>query len=273
VVEPQARNTTAAVLLAVLKARERFGEHAIVGVFASDHRIEDPVRFRELIQLAQHSLETNDAIITLGIQPDHASTGYGYIKAGESIGNGVYRVQTFVEKPNLETAQAYLESERYFWNAGMFIFRISTMIEEFKVHATEFLLQLEHIFQNRNALQAAYALLPKISIDYAIMEKSSKVMVIPAKIGWDDMGDWNALERLLKTSDSNIEIGQHVGLDTNGILLYTTPSNDLIVTIGLEDVLIVRDGDCTLIAKKNRTQDIRQLVERLKQHPDLRKYT
>jgi mannose-1-phosphate guanylyltransferase len=272
-VEPEARNTAPAVLLAALKARDRFGDQAIIGVFASDHRIVDSKKFEQRIQTALETLNVQDAIITLGIQPDHPSTGYGYIKAGRTVRAGVREVNKFVEKPDLQTAQTYLDSGEFFWNAGMFIFRIATILEEFQTHAPEFLSILEGHYQNRLDLASAFAALPKLSIDYAILEKSKRVLVVPADIGWDDMGDWNALERLLKTSESNIEIGQHVGLDSSGMLLYTTPSNDLIVTIGLEDVLIVRDGDCTLIAKKSRTQDIRQLVQRLKEHPELKKYT
>jgi mannose-1-phosphate guanylyltransferase len=272
VVEPESRNTAAAVLLAALRVRERFGENSIMGVFASDHRIEHAHAFQDVISAALHVLETENAIITLGIKPTHAATGYGYIHAGSALNSNARTVNAFVEKPDLQTAEAYLMSGQYYWNAGMFLFRTSTILEEFRQHAPDLLDALEPHHHARAELAQAFTSLRKISIDYAILEKSSRVLVIPADFGWDDLGDWNALERLLKTSNPNVEVGQHMGLDTSGALLYTTTGDDLIVTIGLEDVVIVRDGECTLIARKNRTQDIRKLVERMKTHPQLKRY-
>jgi mannose-1-phosphate guanylyltransferase len=272
IVEPESRNTAAAVLLAALRVRERFGEDAIMGVFASDHRIEHAHAFQDIISTALQTLEHHDAIITLGIKPDHAATGYGYIHAGQALDSSVRRVNAFVEKPDAETAETYIVSGQYYWNAGMFLFRAKTILEEFRQHAPDLLEAIEPHHHSRVDLAQAFKDIRKISIDYAILEKSSRVLVIPADFGWDDLGDWNALERLLKTSNPNVEVGQHMGLDTSGALLYTTTGDDLIVTIGLEDVVIVRDGECTLIARKDRTQDIRKLVERMKTDPELKKY-
>ena len=272
VVEPQAKDTAAAVLLAALRVKDRYGEDAVMGIFASDHRIEHAHAFQDVIATALQTLETEDAIVTLGVKPNHPATGYGYIQSGEALNSRVHRVNRFVEKPDLETAEQYVTSGQYSWNAGMFIFRVSTILEEFKTHAPDLFNALSANHQNRSSLVEVFENLQKISIDYAILERSKKVLVISADFGWDDLGDWNALERMLKTSNPNIEVGQHVGLDTSGAILYTTTGDDLIVTIGLEDVVIVRDGDCTLIVKKDRTQDIKKLVDRLKQNPKLMKY-
>lgn len=272
VVEPEAKDTAAAVLLAALRVKERFGPDAVIGIFASDHRIADRLGFEAVIATALQTLETEEAIITLGIKPTYPATGYGYIQAGASLTPGVHRVNKFVEKPSLNVAENYVTSGEFSWNAGMFLFRTSTILEEFSAYTPDLFRTLLASHQTRSMLVQAFASINKISIDYAILEKSSKVLVISADIGWDDLGDWNAIERLLKNSNPNIEVGQHVGLDTSGAILYTTTGDDLIVTIGLEDVVIVRDGDCTLIAKKDRTQDIKKLVERLKQHPELARY-
>jgi mannose-1-phosphate guanylyltransferase len=270
IVEPQSRNTAPAVLLATLRVREMYGEDAIVGVFSSDHRVEDVLGFHEAVNTAVRAVEFEAGIATIGVQPTFPATGYGYIQSGQRLIDGVQRVERFVEKPDLETAETFLARGGYSWNAGIFVFRVSTMLEEFALYAPEILAELEHC--PRRELAAAYERLTKVSIDYAVLEKSQRVFVVPSSFGWDDLGDWNALERLLKTSNPNVEIGQHIGLDTNGAILYTTTGEDLIVTIGLEDVVIVRDDQCTLIARKDRTQDIRKLVERMKSHPELKKY-
>ncbi len=274
IVEPEAKDTAAAVLLATLRIAKTHGEEAIIGIFPSDHRIGNAIAFQDSVNHAIRTAASSNAIVTLGMTPQYAAIGYGYIESGAPHSEGVQHVKRFVEKPNLETAEKYLERGGYHWNAGMFIFRASVMIELFKQLAPELYNQLEAA-DTRTALKAAFETIRKVSIDYAILEPASiegRVVVIPAEFSWDDLGDWNALARVLQGTNPNLEIGQHIGLDTSGAIMYTTTGNDLIVTLGLEDVVIVRDGNSTLIARKDRTQDIRKLVERMKTHPELSKY-
>ncbi|MEL6816642.1 MAG: sugar phosphate nucleotidyltransferase, partial [Cyanobacteria bacterium J06598_3] len=157
-------------------------------------------------------------------------------------------------------AEKFVASGDYSWNSGMFIFPAAVMIAELKTHAPEM----------TNALLEkgvdAYATLEKLSIDYAVMEKTDRAYVVPADFGWDDLGDWNAIERLqrtLKGDVKNVELCQHVGLDTTGSILYSADPDEVIVTIGLDDVVVIRDGNATLIVKKDRTQEIKQAVKTL----------
>jgi mannose-1-phosphate guanylyltransferase len=276
IVEPEAKDTAAAILLAALRVAKSHGQDAVLGIFPSDHNIGNPLEFQDTVRQAIEAAEKSDCIVTLGMQPSFPSTGYGYgyIEAGTAKEAGVFGVKRFVEKPNLETAEGYLARGGFYWNGGMFFFRAITILSAFQRHAPDLLAALEPA-QSFKALKDAFSSLRKISIDYAILEPCSleaKVLVLPAEFAWDDLGDWNALARLLQGSNPNLEIGQHIGLDTSGAIMYTTTGEDLIVTLGLEDVLIVRDGLVTLVAHKSRTQDIKKLVGRLKSVPDFEKF-
>jgi mannose-1-phosphate guanylyltransferase len=208
------------------------------------------------------------SIVTLGITPSYPSTGYGYIEQGEQTGSfgglPVYSVTRFTEKPDCETAEGFLATGRFSWNSGIFIFRAGVVLEELRTHAPEIIGPLEQ------KGSAAYPQLPKKSIDYALMEKTQLTYVIPASFGWDDLGDWNAIERLLKGDAPNVELAKHVGMDTQGSIFYATGEDEVIVTIGLEDVVVVRDRNVTLIVKKDRTQEIKQVVKALQDDPKLR---
>jgi mannose-1-phosphate guanylyltransferase len=274
IAEPEAKDTAAAILLATLRIIKMHGTDTIIGVFPSDHNIGSQIEFQNTIEHAHKLAENNHAIVTLGIKPTFASTGYGYIQSGTDHNQHSKTVQRFVEKPNLETAETYLERGGYYWNGGMFIYKTSVMQNAFTKYAPDILEALEHCKNNRE-LKNAYQNIRKISIDYAILEPSSlanEVLVVPTTFLWDDLGDWNALARLLQGDNPNLEIGSHLGLDTSGAILYTTTGDDLIVTLGLEDVLIVRDGNVTLVAHKHRTQDIRHLVAKLRAEPEFVKF-
>ena len=265
-VEPQGRDTAPAVAWATLEVAKRYGDDVVCGFFPADHYITDQVRYCDTLRSAMELAVSAGAIATLGITPTFPSTGYGYIEQGDSAGTfsagsvtdlPAYKVSRFAEKPDKATAEKFLASGRYSWNSGMFIFPAAVMIAELKAHAPEMTTAL--IEQGVEA----YAHLEKLSIDYAVMEKTDRAYVVPANFGWDDLGDWNAIERLMKGEAENVEMCQHVGLDTAGSILYSADPDELIVTIGLEDVVVVRDGNATLIVKKDRTQEIKQAVKAL----------
>lgn len=266
-VEVQGRDTAPAVAWATLEIARRYGEETVVGFFPADHWIPDQAAFNETLEAAAALAVQHQAITTLSIAPTYPSTGYGYIEHGEKVGlyqgHSGYKVNRFTEKPDLATATAFVESGHYGWNAGMFVFPAKVMLEELHAYAPEIIEPLEQ----QGA--ACYPTLPKLSIDYAVMEKTQKAYVVPVAFNWDDLGDWNAIDRLMKNGKPNVELAQHVGLDTKGALLYSNDEDDLIVTIGLEDTVVVRDGKVTLIVKKDRTQDIKKVLAMLQADPNL----
>jgi mannose-1-phosphate guanylyltransferase len=265
--EPEGRDTAAAVAWATLEVAKRYGDDVVVGFFPADAWIGDAEAFAKTIESAVALAEHTGAIVTLGITPTFPSTGYGYIQQGIASGKyhdlDTYRVDRFTEKPDLETAKSFIDSGDYTWNSGIFIFTANIAIAELQSHAPE-LMQL--LLETG---VSGYATLPKISIDYALMEKTKLTHVIPAEFGWDDLGDWNAIERLMKGDNINVELANHVCIDTQGSVLYTSNSDEVVVTIGLEDLVVVRDGDVTLIVAKHRTQEIKQIVNKIKENKEL----
>lgn len=266
-VEPEGRDTAPAVAWSTLEVAKRYGDQVTVGFFPADHWITDQTVFEQTLAAAADVAKQAAAIVTLGITPTHPATGYGYIEQGEKLGlygenYPAFKVDRFTEKPDRDTAQQFLDSGRFSWNGGMFVFQASVALNELRQHAPEILQPLAETGI------AAYPTIPKKSIDYALMEKTDRACVLPIKFGWDDLGDWGAIERLLKTDNPNVELAQHVGLDTQGALFYATNEDELIVTIGLEDTVIVRDGKVTLIVKKDRTQEIKNVLKMLHSRPE-----
>ncbi|HBW56370.1 MAG TPA: mannose-1-phosphate guanylyltransferase [Oscillatoriales bacterium UBA8482] len=266
--EPEGRDTAAALTWTTLEVAKRYGEEAVIGFFPADHWIAEPDKFRQTLKAAEVLAKTQDVIVTLGVKPTYASTGYGYIEQGEEIGTfdgfPAYKVARFTEKPNRETAENFLETGRFSWNGGIFVFRVGVVLAELKTYVPELVSALEAKGKD------AYPELKKISIDYALMEKTQKACVLPVEFGWDDLGDWNGLERLLGGDKPNVELTTHVGLDTKGAILFSSNSDEVIVTIGVEDLVVVRDGNVTLIAKKDRTQEIKQVLKQLGDDPKLK---
>ena len=245
---------------------QRYGEDAVIGFFPSDHWIANQEAFAHTLHAAIQLAISQPAIVTLGIKPTFPATGYGYIEQGEKIDNflelSAYHVTRFTEKPDQETAAAFLSTGQFSWNSGMFVFRAGVILSELRTHAPEFITPLE---QQGTVI---YPQLPKKSIDYALMEKTSLAYVLPVEFGWDDLGDWNAIERLLQQEKTpNVELANHIGLDTKGCIIYSSNPEDAIVTIGLDDLVIVRDRHVTLIVKKERTQEIKQVLKTLRDDP------
>ena len=269
-VEPEGRDTAPAVAWTTLEISQRYGEETAIAFFPSDHWIGDRPAFEKTICAATELARSAEAIVTLGITPNYASTGYGYIEQGEGINNygdlSAYKVSRFTEKPDRTTAESFISTGRYSWNSGMFIFRAGVFLEELMRYAPQIITPL------KEKGSQAYSELEKKSIDYALMEKTQLAYVIPADFDWDDLGDWNALERVLQGDKDNLELANHVGKDTKGTIIYGSDEGEVIVTIGLEDVVIVRDRNATLIVKKNRTQEIKQVLKLLQADPKQQKF-
>ncbi len=267
--EPTGRDTAPAAALAALELRAKVGGDAIMGLFPSDHRVGDVAAFHDTLRQAVTLTETTDGIVTLGIKPDRPATGYGYIEQGEPTTGG-YKVARFVEKPDLASAQTYLETGRYSWNGGIFLWRVQSILDELCRYAPGLLNPLAEA-HSAGRVHEVFPGLQKISIDYAVMERTQKAYMVPADFGWDDVGDWQALERLLHKdhSDTNTVVGQHIGLETSGNIIYTESEEDIVATLGVEDLVIVKRHNAVLLMRKDRVQDLKQLLadERLLNFP------
>jgi mannose-1-phosphate guanylyltransferase len=259
-VEPEARDSGPAIAMAMLLLDERH-PGSIVGVFSSDHRIADVPAFQLAVRDTAAMAQRHDGLMTIGITPTHPATGYGYVKRERAVDQG-YRVERFVEKPSLEHARAYVKSGYYFWNAGIFVWRPRTALAELELHAPEIVVPLREALA-RGQVDTVFPTLPRISIDYALLERSPRVFMVQGTFGWDDVGDWIALERLVGrgTADPlNTVVGHHVGLRASGNIVYTEDPNDVVVTVGVEDLVIVKRGNTVLLLRKDRVSDMKEIL-------------
>jgi mannose-1-phosphate guanylyltransferase/mannose-6-phosphate isomerase len=267
VVEPEGRNTAPAIALVAYKLHKR-DKNALMIVLPSDHHVADEPRFIETVRRAVPLAEAG-RIVTFGIKPTKPETGFGYIKAGREIEPGAFKVASFVEKPDRKTAEGYVKDGSYYWNSGMFLFRAADMIEEIKAHMPEMHKAFAHVARALNtdeedaALAKIYPGLPNESIDYGVMEKSGRMAVVASDFPWSDIGSWSALDEVMQADrDGNVAIGNTVGIDCRNSIFYA--GSKLVAAIGLTDMVVVDTKDATLISPKDRVQDVKKLVERLK---------
>lgn len=262
--EPAKRNTGPAIALALKYAVDRLGAapEEVVFVCPSDHVITPEEDFIAYLKKCEH-LAKNGDIVTLGIFPSRPETGYGYIKRlKEKCPQGSHRVEKFIEKPNLTSAQEYLHSGDYLWNSGMFAFSIQTLLNEIQKNATDIFECLRGGYED---VLANFSNMPDISIDYAVMEKADSVVVLPLHLTWSDVGSWDNVYDMLEKDDSqNAKVGQVVDIETKNCLILG--GKRLITTIGLEDMLIIETDDVVLVSKRKESQKVKQLVEKLKLH-------
>ncbi len=279
--EPVGRNTAPAIALAALTATQQ-GEDPLLLVLAADHVIADTTAFQQAVALARQAAEAG-ALVTFGIVPTQAETGYGYIEVGNgesgigrhqpgsTLPDGAHLVKRFVEKPNAQTAAAYVESRRYLWNSGMFLFRASVLLAELARFAPQMLetchaalaaSQKDLDFIRLDA--TVFAACPEDSIDYAVMEKTDKAVVVPLDAGWSDVGSWSALWAMAKQdSDGNVSRGDVLTHDSHNCYLHGSERR-LLATVGVEDLVVVSTADAVLVAHKSRVQDVKKIVDRLK---------
>ncbi|MDI6703342.1 MAG: mannose-1-phosphate guanylyltransferase [bacterium] len=269
--EPTGRNTLPAISLASLWV-EKENKDGILVVLPSDHFIKDKDRFLKTLKAGVKYAEKLDCLITMGITPTRPETGYGYIEAGHEAGKeddiSVNRVNAFREKPEQETARSFIRKGNYFWNSGMFIFKVSTLIRAIQEHRPklyENLMELKvHLGKRtwKGALNRFYTQIESESFDYGIMEHAKNILVIKADFGWDDVGDFSALERIYdKDRDGNIHRGECALFETKDVIVL---SENLVVTLGVKDLVVVNTKDVTFICNKKRTQDVKKVVEFLK---------
>ena len=270
IVEPQGRGTGPAIGLGAIHLLRQDPE-AIMAVLTADHFIIDAARFCQVLTAAAQVAEDGH-LVTLGIAPSFPSTGYGYIKQGESLGGAegfpVYRAERFTEKPTLETALHMVESGEYSWNSGMFIWRVDRVLEEFQRQMRDFYVQLAQVETTlggtgyQPTLNRVWPEVVKQTIDYGVMEGAEDVTVIPVDIGWSDIGSWTSLSEILPTdSEGNTIVGPHVGIDTRETVVFG--GKRLIATIGLEGMVIVDTEDALLVCPRDREQEVRAIVRQL----------
>lgn len=274
-IEPSPRGTASVVALAaaVLQMRD---PQAVMTIQTADHHIRDRKLFGTLIRTAMDVAEKN-YLVTLGITPTFPSTGYGYIQQGDVLEGEyeypVYAVRRFMEKPDEATARQFLQSGGYSWNSGMFVWRADTILAEIERQMPELFRAVSSIAsawntsRREDVLRERWNSLKSQTIDYGVMEKAERVAVLPAGgLGWSDVGSWDSLyEVLIPDADGNVAVNaEHIKIDSHHTLVYSANSQRLMVTIGLDDVIVVDSGDVLLVCKADQAQRVRDVVEQLK---------
>ncbi len=269
VLEPCGRNTAPAIAMAAFSLMENRGEDTLMLVLPADHLIENQQAFSEAVSLAcEYALQ--DYLVTFGIRPTYPETGYGYIEYGNPFGEGVGEVSSFFEKPSLELASEYLEKGNFLWNSGMFCFKAGTLIEALKGCSPEVFEAALSCWEKsrRNELpvtldEASFSAIPDISIDYAVMEKSRKVAVVAGEFDWNDIGSWSAVSELVPEDEAgNRIVGTAVMVDSGNC--YIQSEDRLVATVGVDNLLVIDTPDALLVADKNRSQEVKQVVQRLR---------
>jgi len=268
ILEPFARNTAAVAAMAALVGDE-LDPDALVLLVPADHVITNPAEFHRVVLLASETAKQR--IVTFGINPAHPETGFGYIERGSPLGEGIFEIEKFWEKPNLETATTYVEGGRHDWNAGIFLFSPKIMLEELHLHAPEVLSASKLAFASakRDGVvisldEAEFAKVPSISVDYAIMEKTKRSAVVPCDIGWADVGGFAELWRLGdKDEDGNHVKGEAILIETDHCLVHNFDGPPVAI-IGMSDIMVISTPDGILVAPINRAQDVKKAAEEAK---------
>lgn len=269
--EPVGRNTAPCIGLAASYI-ERLDPDGVMIVLPADHLISNEGEFRRVLALAVETAEKTDGLITIGINPTHPETGYGYIQYSVEEtdaahkANGVYRVKTFAEKPNLETAERFLKSGDFLWNSGMFVWKASAILKEIEIHLPELHEQLQMLrpaIQTagfRSVLEQVYGRIRGISIDYGVMEKAGNVYVAKGDFGWSDVGSWDEVVRLTERGeDGNSVKGRVVTRSSRNN--FIDAGSKIVATVGVDDLIIIATDDAVLVCRKGHSQDVKEIVD------------
>ena len=261
--EPAGRNTAPAIgwSLRSMPVDER---DEVVVILPADHRIEDNDAFRRALETAERITREGNRVMTLGVQPIRPDTGYGYLELGRRLEpeSGLRQVLRYKEKPDQATAERFVESGDYLWNAGIFLFRAGRLLELLEVHQPELARGLEAIARRSDRIGDLYPQLPSISIDFGVMEHLDEVVTLPLDCGWSDLGSWEALAEILpRDSNGNVTKGEVVAVDCRGSLLFAEEGT--VAALGVEGIVVVRTHDTVLVVPKDRTQEIREIVAAL----------
>lgn len=272
VIEPDRRGTGPAIGLALTQMRDRLQDDDVVVSLHADALIRDKQEFQKTFEAWVEATRRVERIINLGIRPTYPSTGFGYINLGDKLVHvgdfDVFEARRFVEKPNQATATTYVDSGRYLWNSGMFAARAGILLEEMESHLKDTMRQLAAVDQarlagKRKAVKDGYLALEPDTIDEGLLEKSTRLAVIPATFSWADVGSWADLHDVLeRDEDGNVFEGEYVDLDSKDCFIYSP--KQLVATVGLSNLVIINTDDAVLICPKDRSQDVKKIVEKLK---------
>lgn len=266
--EPCRRDTAGAVALAAVLVAHRFGKESTMAVLTADHVITPLEEFHRALREAAEGCQSG-GLYTLGITPTYPATGFGYLEMGEALDTGSlphYRLERFKEKPDLETAKTFLEQGGFYWNSGMFVWKTSTIVEQFRRHLPAHLDILEPVVpqmeteQGLEVLARAFAALEKTSVDFAILEKAADIRAVIPNISWDDVGGWQAIGKYLEDSDGNQTLGRTVTRDAKGNVVFNECSAEDVVLIGVEDLVVVRSAEGTLVVHKDHLDSLKSVV-------------
>lgn len=270
--EPIGRNTAPCVALAAARAERQWGGEEVMVVLPADHHIGAPDRFLETLRIGGELCAAENILLTLGVVPTSPETGYGYLERGplwkRHGETEAYRVDRFVEKPDLESANRFLQSGKYYWNSGMFLWRVRVITEELIRHMPELKNPIDAYREAEyrdleDVVLETYKGLSSISIDCGVMEKADCVVTLPADFPWSDVGSWSALGELIgKNREGNAVVGEHVAIDSKGCIVYSP--GRLTATIGVNDLIIVETDHAVLVCPRDRAQDVKKMVEKLR---------
>ena len=262
-VEPVGRNTAPAIGLAAHRIA-RANPDATMIVLPADHWIADVPRFRDVLARAIE-LAKDDLLVTIGIEPTRPETGYGYIERGEDLGREAFRVARFIEKPDYDRAESFVSARRYFWNAGIFVWRVTAILDAFRRHLPDMdarLCDVARASEEGAPVGDAYASMAAQSIDYGILERATNVAVVRGDFGWDDIGSWTALRRLASPdADGNVTRGRVVTVDSQGNLVLA--DQRVVALVGVDDLVVIETADAVLVCSRERAQHVRRVVDEL----------
>jgi mannose-1-phosphate guanylyltransferase/mannose-6-phosphate isomerase len=267
--EPMGRNTAPAIALAALSVRDSAGDDALMLVMPADHLVADLKNFEASVDEAV-KLASDDYLVTFGIHPTHPETGYGYIRQGKALTQkGGFKVAEFVEKPNEETAKAYLNSGEYHWNSGMFCFKASAFLKALAQHAPDVLTAAENVWKDTDTSASPvefpadlFSQCPSISVDYAVMERADNTAVVVSDFGWSDIGSWKAISELYESDEAGNRIsGKAIVVGSTNCFIQS--QDRVVAAVGVKDLVIVDTGDAVLVADRHQAQDVKQVVEQL----------
>jgi mannose-1-phosphate guanylyltransferase len=281
ILEPEAKGTAMAIGLACVKLLKK-DKDAILAVAYSDHFVKNEKEYLRILKLANKTVQDNPDYLTLiGIKPDYPETGYGYIESGQLFEKSgkdmVYKMKQFKEKPDLQTAKKYLKNDKFLWNPGWFVFKAETMLNLFQKHLSKHYQALKKIEQKistkdeTRVLVSEFKKVSPISIDYGIMEKATKMLVIPSKVQWQDIGSWSAVgdaftNEIKKDSDNSIFI------DSKNSLIVNKDKEKLISILGVDDLIVVNTKDALMICPKSKSQEVKKIIKELEKNKKLNKY-
>lgn len=268
-IEPVQRNTAPCIIYAAMTLKKLYGD-AIMTVLPADHHIGNIKEYERILNLAMDTADQTDRIVTIGIKPTFPSTGYGYIKVTDGISDEVNSLVKFVEKPEYEVAKSYVEEGNYLWNSGMFIWKVSVILDAFKKYLPKMYEQMEAIYDDlrtdreAEAIARVYPELEKISVDYGIMEKAEGVYCIPGDFGWNDVGSWDALENVFPLDENgNVKVGAAETINCSNSVFFDNAGDKLITAIGVKNIVVVQTPDSILVCDKDACQDVKKMVDRL----------